>query len=209
MQQPDRHTDSPISQDDALRISQIQIQRAPSHWTRRENILRMIWLVVESTVFKYSFHNFYEFRSRILRLFGANIQPGVRIRRTARFVAPWNLEIGTNSSIGDHATLFCVGKIKIGDHVSISQLCYIVAGSHDYTKTAMPTIALPITIEDHTWIAADVFICGGVTIEEGCVIGARAVVSRSTEPWGIYAGNPARRKGDRRLEGVHEPSSAQ
>ncbi|TVQ63401.1 MAG: putative colanic acid biosynthesis acetyltransferase [Phycisphaerales bacterium] len=208
MQQPDNHVDSPPSRHASPVASPTEIQRAPAHWTRRENMLRMIWLVVESTVFKYSFHNFYEFRSRILRLFGAKIPPGVRIRRTARFVAPWNLEMGTNSSIGDHATLICVGKIKIGDHVSISQLCYIVAGSHDYTKTAMPAVAMPITIEDHTWVAADVFICGGVTVGEGCVIGARAVVSRSTEPWGIYVGNPARRKGDRRLEGVHEPSPA-
>lgn len=32
----------------------------------------------------------------------------------------------------------------------------------------------------------------GVTLADGCVIGAGAVVTRDTEPYGVYGGVPAR-----------------
>ena len=50
-----------------------------------------------------------------------------------------------------------------------------------------------INIEDNVWIGANVTILDGVTIKSGCVIGAGAVVTKSTEPNGIYAGVPARK----------------
>ena len=38
--------------------------------------------------------------------------------------------------------------------------------------------AKPITIKDNCWLASNVVVCGGVTIGEGCVIGAESVVTR-------------------------------
>ena len=38
--------------------------------------------------------------------------------------------------------------------------------------------AKPITIKDNCWLASNVVVCGGVTIGEGCVIGAGSVVTR-------------------------------
>lgn len=50
-----------------------------------------------------------------------------------------------------------------------------------------------IVIEDDVWIGAGVKILDGVTIAKGCVIGANAVVTRSTEAYGIYVGVPAQK----------------
>ena len=54
-------------------------------------------------------------------------------------------------------------------------------------------IAKPITIGNDVWIGANCTILPGVTIGEGCSFGAHAMVSKSTEPWGVYVGCPARR----------------
>lgn len=55
-----------------------------------------------------------------------------------------------------------------------------------------------IIIEDDVWIGAVVKVLDGVTIAQGCVIGANSVVTKSTEPYGIYVGIPARKIKSRR-----------
>ena len=52
--------------------------------------------------------------------------------------------------------------------------------------------AKPITIEKDCWLAANVVVCGGVTIGEGSVIGAGSVVTRSIPAHSLAAGNPCR-----------------
>ncbi len=45
----------------------------------------------------------------------------------------------------------------------------------------------PITIKDNCWLASNVVVCGGVTIGEGCVIGAGSVVTRDIPPYSLAA----------------------
>ena len=52
--------------------------------------------------------------------------------------------------------------------------------------------AKPITIKNNCWLASNVVVCGGVTIGEGCVIGAGSVVTRDIPPYSLAAGNPCR-----------------
>ena len=52
--------------------------------------------------------------------------------------------------------------------------------------------AKPITIKDNCWLASNVVVCGGVTIGEGCVIGAGSVVTRDIPAYSLAAGNPCR-----------------
>lgn len=52
--------------------------------------------------------------------------------------------------------------------------------------------AKPITVGDSCWIASNVVVCAGVTIGEGCVIGAGSVVTRDIPPHCFAAGNPCR-----------------
>jgi acetyltransferase-like isoleucine patch superfamily enzyme len=49
----------------------------------------------------------------------------------------------------------------------------------------------------HVIIGASAVVFPGVTVAEGCAIGAMALVTKSTAPWGVYAGIPARRVKDR------------
>ena len=52
--------------------------------------------------------------------------------------------------------------------------------------------AKPITIGNDCWLASNVVVCGGVTIGEGCVIGAGSVVTRDIPPHSLAVGNPCR-----------------
>jgi len=48
-----------------------------------------------------------------------------------------------------------------------------------------------IVIENDVWIGTGAYICGGVTLGTGCIVGARAVVTRSVPPYAVVAGSPA------------------
>lgn len=52
--------------------------------------------------------------------------------------------------------------------------------------------AAPITVGHDVWVGERVTCLQGVKLGDGCVIGAGSIVTKSTEPYGIYAGNPAR-----------------
>lgn len=128
----------------------------------------------------------------LLRLFGAKIGKGAHPHPSARIWAPWNLEMGDHSCLGFHTDCYCVAKIRIGNHATVSQYSYLCAASHDIEKPDMPLMMAPIMIGDGAWVAADVFVGPGVTVGEGAVVGARASILRDVEPWTVVAGNPAR-----------------
>ena len=99
--------------------------------------------------------------------------------------------MGVNSCLGGGVILYCLGKVQIGDRVSISQHSHLCAGTHDYTNKDMPLLRLPITIEDDVWLAADSFVGPNVTVGQGAILGARGVAMKNLDSHTIYAGNPA------------------
>ncbi|MFI4917803.1 MAG: putative colanic acid biosynthesis acetyltransferase [Phycisphaerales bacterium JB060] len=181
----------PIRAQDYVAQGADEQQRHKSPYSTKEKIARLLWSVVQATLFRWTFHNWYGVRRAILSAFGAKLDPSARIRRTVRIEIPWNLTIGPDSSVGDRAILYCLGPVTIGTGVGISQHAHLCAGSHDYTKPGMPLLRPPITIEDEAWIAADAFVGPAVRVGEGAILGARACAMRDLEPWTIYAGNPA------------------
>jgi len=175
--------------------------RALSPYALREKVGRLLWGYLGQTMFRCTFHNWYRVRSAILRLFGADVGPHVRLRPTVKIEQPWNLTIGENSSIGDRCIVYCLGKIRIGSNVSISQGTHLCAGTHDYTRHDLPLLRPPIVIEDEVWLAADVFVGPGVTVHEGSVVGARSCVVKDLPAWSVCAGYPARAFKPRVMEG--------
>lgn len=49
-----------------------------------------------------------------------------------------------------------------------------------------------VRIQDKVWVGFNAIILKGVTIGEGAVVAAGAVVTKSVPPWTVVAGNPAR-----------------
>jgi putative colanic acid biosynthesis acetyltransferase WcaF len=156
----------------------------------RNRITRVLWNLVYVLFFRFTPTPMYGYRSFLLKLFGAKIGHGVHVYPKVKIWAPWNLEIKGESGIGNDVILYSQGKIKIGYRVVVSQRAHLIAGTHDYSKPGFPLITKPIIIEDHAWIAAEAFIHPGVVIGEGCVIGARAVVTKNMPPWMVCGGHP-------------------
>lgn len=134
----------------------------------------------------------------LLKLFGASVKDWSIFKRGVRIYSPWNLTIGY-SLVGPRVDIYNKGKVKIGDDVVISQDVYICTASHDITLPTMDLVTKPIVIEDNVWVAAKATILPGVTIGEGAVVGACAVVAKDVPPWSVVVGNPARVVGKRVL----------
>jgi len=96
--------------------------------------------------------------------------------------------------------------LRIGSFCSIANgVKFILGGMHSYDvfstypfnyrfmnkKTDAYTKG-PIIIEDDVWIGTDAIILSGVTIARGSIIAAGSVVVKSTEPYSVVGGNPAK-----------------
>jgi putative colanic acid biosynthesis acetyltransferase WcaF len=166
--------------------------RLPEQFRGRPAWFVQMWWLVQAVLFRPSLQVFYGWRCFLLRLFGAQIGRGVLIRPTAMFTYPWKVTIGDYSWIGDDVVVYSLSDIRIGSHSVISQRSYLCAAAHDYTRQSFDMLAGPITIGDQVWIAADVFIAPGVTVQNGCVVGARSSVFNDLPSGMICYGSPAK-----------------
>lgn len=155
-------------------------------------LARVVWNVVQGTLFRWSPRPLHEWRSMLLRAFGAKVGRGVHVYPGAKIWAPWNVEIGDESGVGDGATLYSQAKNTLGRRVVISQGTQLCTGTHDYTQRGFPLVAEPISVGDHAWVAAEAFVHPGVTIGEGAVVGARSVVTKDLPPWMVCSGFPCK-----------------
>ena len=94
----------------------------------------------------------------------------------------------------------------IGSHATVSQYAFLCTASHDIRDPHMKLITAPIVVANQSWVCAGAFVGMGLTIGEGAVAGAMAVVTKDVPAWQIVAGNPARIIGQRDL---NERPSAQ
>lgn len=160
--------------------------------TLSNKALRALWSIVWLLLYRPSPRIFHAWRCLLLKAFGAKIGMGVHPYPSAKIWAPWNLEMGDYSCLGESVDCYCVDKIKIGTHTTISQYSFLCTASHDYTSCQMPLITSPIIIGSYVWITADVFVGPGRTIGEGAVVVARSSVFIDIPPWSVASGNPAR-----------------
>jgi putative colanic acid biosynthesis acetyltransferase WcaF len=163
-----------------------------TNFSLQNRLGRVLWAVVGGLFFKFSPKPFHAWRSFMLKLFGAKIGKSVHVYPGAKIWAPWNLELGDASAIANGAIIYNQGKIIIGCNVVISQGAHLCAGTHDYNLPEFPLITKPIIVKDFAWIAAEAFIHPGITLEKGCVVGARSVVTRDMPAWMVCAGHPCK-----------------
>jgi len=91
-----------------------------------------------------------------------------------------NITIGNNVHIGNNAYISGIGGLSIGDNTHISSNLTLYTNSHNYEGKLLPYDNTyhykEVVIEKNVWIGINVTILPGTCIEEGCVIGAGAVV---------------------------------
>lgn len=114
---------------------------------------------------------------------------------------PFYCTYGKNTRLGDHVYLnfSCVildnNEVRIGNHVMIGPAVQIYTAAHPLdarTRNQGWEVAKPIVIEDNVWIGGGAILLPGVTVGQGAVVGAAAVVTRSVPRNAVVAGNPAR-----------------
>lgn len=127
------------------------------------------------------------------------IEENVKIDRGVRILAANNstIHIGKNTRIGLYSVLNGGDSITIGEKSLISGFVYIQTSNHGYSNKEMAVqeqgyIHAPIVIKKDSWLAAHVVIMPGITLSEGTIVGSNAVVTKSTKPYQIIAGIPAK-----------------
>ena len=172
---------------DTLDIDACRLARP---YSRMEYLGRLLWGLCYP-FFRYSPRICFEWRSRILRLFGAKVGRNVHVYRSAYIYIPWKLCIGDDSSIGEWVLIYNLGLVTIGERVTISHRAHLCAGTHDYKNPALPLLRMPINIGSEAWICSDTFIGPGVSVGEGSIAGAGSVVKSNINSREIHSGNPA------------------
>ena len=153
---------------------------------------RLLWGWTWLLLFRPTPRQFHSWRVFLLRLFGAKIGKKCHVYPSCKIWAPWNLEMGDHSCLSFDVDCYCVDKIVLGANVTVSQYSYLCSASHDISDLHMALITAPIRINDGAWVTAKTFISPGVTVGEGAVVAACAVVTKDVEQWTVVGGNPAK-----------------
>jgi acetyltransferase-like isoleucine patch superfamily enzyme len=121
------------------------------------------------------------------------LYPGV----TIRIDQGW-METGANVSFGPGCHIYEPrAGLTIGDHCMIGGGALICGVNHGYASRDIPMRqqqfeAAPIVIGHDVWVGMGAIILPGVTLGNGAIIGAGAVVTSDVSPGDIVGGVPAR-----------------
>lgn len=177
-------------------MAELDLKNYKNRHSRKSKLARAIWNIVYWTMFRMTpgkIGLFEKWRIFLLKCFGAKIGTKTHsIYSSAEIWAPWNLELGDNVALSQHTNIYAVDKICIGDNTVISREAFLCAASHDISSPIMELSTAPITIGANCWICARAIILPGVTIGDGAVVAAGAVVTKDVEPWTVVGGNPAK-----------------
>ena len=112
-----------------------------------------------------------------------------------------NLSIGNNCSFGAYNHITCANRVTIGDSLLTGKWVTITDNSHG--ETDKDTLGMrpqkrpitskgPVVIGNNVWIGDKATILPDVTIGDGAVIAANAVVTKDVPAYSVVGGNPAR-----------------
>lgn len=106
------------------------------------------------------------------------------------------IRLGAHVEVNNFAIINGTGGVVIGDDTLIGPGVRIISYQHQIEVGQLirnqDSVALPIQIGKGVWIGANAIILAGVTIEDGAVVGAGAVVTRDVQRNSVVAGVPAK-----------------
>jgi acetyltransferase-like isoleucine patch superfamily enzyme len=116
-----------------------------------------------------------------------------------------DIVIGNNCYINSGTVIYNGHGIVLGNWVLIAANCTLAASNHEFKlkdKTVYDQRFKPskggIIIEDDVWIGCNSIILDGAILRKGAIIGAGSLVNKEIESYGIYAGNPLKKIGERK-----------
>ena len=134
-------------------------------------------------------------RAILRRLFGKTVGDKFLVQPSFWCDYGYNIEVGENFFANHNTVILDCAKVKFGDNVFIGPNCGFYTASHPLDvqrRNAGLETAKPITVCDNVWIGGGVTVLPDVTIGEGAVVAAGAVVTKDVPPHTVVAGVPAR-----------------
>ncbi|WP_185959504.1 acyltransferase [Planococcus salinarum] len=101
------------------------------------------------------------------------------------------LQLGSGY-VNSNSRIYCFNNITIGDDVAISEDVVIRDSDNHSILSGDHTVSQPISIGNHVWIGLRATILKGVTIGDGAIIAAGAIVTKDVPANCLAAGVPAR-----------------
>lgn len=150
--------------------------------------------------------------SRKASIYGAGeISLGSHVRIDDFCILSGNISIGNYVHLAAGSMLFAgADGISIGDYCGISSRCCVYSKTDDFSGRFLANPTVPakyanvtgqhVEIGRFAQIGSGSTLLPGAMLAEGAALGAMSLLSRETEPWGVYYGNPARRVGQRSRE---------
>lgn len=163
------------------------------NWNRSAFFAALKWYIANNVALKFVP---YSIRHWYLRRLGIRIGRDSSIAMHC-FITGSRIVIGSNTVINRFTYLDGRVPLYIGNNVNVSHYTLIQTLTHDPQNPDFICIEKPVAIMDHAWIGARAIILPGVTIGEGAVVAAGAIVTKDVEPYSIVGGNPARPIGTR------------
>lgn len=139
------------------------------------------------------YHSQDELRELFSRLFG------YRVPSTFRVFPPFYTDFGKNLKVGERVFINACchfqdhGGVTIGDGSLVGHNVVFATLNHDMRPSSRSLMThAPITVGRDVWIGSNSTILAGVTIGDGAVVAAGAVVTRDVPPMTVVGGVPAR-----------------
>jgi len=147
----------------------------------------------------------------ILKPEAIELGDSVRIDDYSRIEGGMGVRIGKYVHIASFASILGGGRAEIGDFCGIAQGARLITGMGHPFEDMFP-VTLPsedpyhrmrgkIVMGNYSFVAANAVILPNITIGEGALVGAGAVVTKDVPPWTIVGGVPARIIGKRKKFG--------
>lgn len=131
------------------------------------------------------------------RLLGVRLDPSAQLYRWRDLRCGPRIEIGRGSIVGTDCILDGRRGIKIGRSVNLSSEVALWTLQHDKDSPTFEAVGGPIVIHDRAWVSFRATVLPNVTIGEGAVVAAGAVVTGDVAPYDVVGGIPARKIGQR------------
>jgi acetyltransferase-like isoleucine patch superfamily enzyme len=134
------------------------------------------------------------------------IGPGCQLQYAAvLFAYGGTIVLGRNVFCGPFSVIYGHGGVEIGDDTLVSMHCRILSSEHRIPAPgtrirSQPDLLKPTRVGRDAWLGAGVTVLGGVSVGEGCVVGAGSVVTKDLPPRTIAYGVPARVVGYRKAD---------
>lgn len=117
--------------------------------------------------------------------------------RDATLECVGTLHVGARTIFGHHCTLAAKESLIIGEDCLIAEMVSIRDHDHRFDDFQVPmreqgAACAPVRIGNNVWLAARVVVVKGVSIGDGAIVGAGAVVTKDIPAGAIAVGVPAR-----------------